>query len=525
MSKPAFLAFGALRSYPLRQLHRLCAALHARALALAQPAVQTLVRQLLYHTGPVTGSCPTRTQAATSKAASGSSGQRAPGAGAGPFLVWREDWDAKGDVLPTLCAELSALADELEHAPRDQEAALLLGEVAAYLSDWHVPCRTVARRFAAMTSRAADEMEARVLAAAAAGEGELVAQLRAKQVRWRAMALGCYGAGRLDGEDVGQMLQLLVLIHHGCVFQDDRGVQEQLRRVQVAAHAVVVRRAGEVAAAAGRRPELLTAAVRRVLQRTPEELAWKQLPAPDSLQHGMRQQQQLLSGGYEAVGSDGNLYSVNVLDGAVLINGRPPSRLPKEVTEHPLFVRVFGQGTNFEVGRSGDGVLQTLSPVRGRFYDFFLADCNPDVGRGGQQHNRYEQPEEQEKSDEEEVEGEEEQQQLQRLVVTEIERQPPGGEGGAGGSGGIAGVGAGNATAELRLELLDPLEGGEAGEAACGAWGGRLPVRLRQLHSHWISRWVPFGFQTLCLEQQSRMQTVHHSVGPGGQDRPAVLRP
>lgn len=85
-------------------------------------------------------------------------------------------------------------------------------------------------------------------------------------------------------------------------------------------------------------------------------------------------------------------------------------------------------------------------------------------------------------------------------MVTEIERQPPGAEGGGGSSGDSAGAGrgayAGNTIAELRLELLDPMDGGAAGEAACGAWGGQLPVRLRQLHSHWLSRWVLFGFDT-----------------------------
>ena len=32
----------------------------------------------------------------------------------------------------------------------------------------------------------------------------------------------------------------------------------------------------------------------------------------------------------------------------------------------------------------------------------------------------------------------------------------------------------------LRLQLLEP----------GGAWGAELPVRLRELHSHWLSRWA-----------------------------------
>ena len=34
-----------------------------------------------------------------------------------------------------------------------------------------------------------------------------------------------------------------------------------------------------------------------------------------------------------------------------------------------------------------------------------------------------------------------------------------------------------------RLQLLDPGD-----DFGCGAWGVELPQRLRELHSHWISR-------------------------------------
>lgn len=89
ISKPGFLAFGALRSYPLLQLRQLCVALRQRALPLGYPAVRTLVRQALYHVGPLT------------------SGEQ-------PALFWRTEWgsggSAHGDLLETLHAELQALA-------------------------------------------------------------------------------------------------------------------------------------------------------------------------------------------------------------------------------------------------------------------------------------------------------------------------------------------------------------------------------------------------------------------------------
>lgn len=91
ISKPGFLAFGALRSYPLLQLRQLCVALRDRTLPLGHPAVRTLVRQALYHVGQLTG-------------------------GEQPALLWRTEWGSGGsahsDLLETLHDELHALAGE-----------------------------------------------------------------------------------------------------------------------------------------------------------------------------------------------------------------------------------------------------------------------------------------------------------------------------------------------------------------------------------------------------------------------------
>ncbi|GIL75390.1 hypothetical protein Vretifemale_5191, partial [Volvox reticuliferus] len=119
--------FGSLRAYPLRQLRRLASALHDRTLPLDQPTVHVLVRQLMYHIGVLNDDSP-------------------------PRLLWREGWKSEGDVLETLWRELSSLADELAEKRREHKAVLLLGEMVAYLADWHPPCSDVARQFATMTS-------------------------------------------------------------------------------------------------------------------------------------------------------------------------------------------------------------------------------------------------------------------------------------------------------------------------------------------------------------------------------------
>lgn len=125
---------------------------------------------------------------------------------------------------------------------------------------------------------------------------------------------------------------------------------------------------------------------------------------------------------------------MNILDGTVLLDGAPPSRLPFDMLQHPLYLRTFGS-SNFEVAVTRAGVRQTLRPIHGCFYDFYWSTPTAAGGvcAGPKQ-----------------------------LVIEEVEQD----------SG-------------QRLQLLDPGE-----DNGCGQWGGQLPVRLRLLHSHWLSRWV-----------------------------------
>ncbi|KAG2496793.1 hypothetical protein HYH03_005201 [Edaphochlamys debaryana] len=389
LDKPGFLAFGALRAYPLRQLCRLSAALRERTLPLAHPAVHVLVRQLLYHIGTLTDGDP-------------------------PQLLWRTGWDEPNGVLPTLCAELEALAEQLDPTPREHEAVMLLGPLAAYVAAFHQPCRAVARRFAAMTSRVADELEAEI-GLHAADEGR-VAALLAKQCRWRAMALLCYDTDALaEVDDARAMVRLAALLKLGRVFLPDPALLAKSEVDQLRAQNVVARRIDFFVRCVAQHPDILTAVVAAVLPSRDlgGGLQWSQLPGS--------------SASWEAVGPDGHLYSVNLLNGTVLFDGWPPSRLPKEVTQHALYRRNFGTWS-FEVDGGGQaGAACTRSTrrlVNGRRYEFTL-------GQGDQS-----------------------------LAVTEVD------------------VGRG-----VRLELLDP-----GADHACGEWGPELPPRLRQLYSHWLCR-------------------------------------
>jgi hypothetical protein len=200
----------------------------------------------------------------------------------------------------------------------------------------------------------------------------------------------------------------------------------------VLCHDAIARQLPTVMAELAQHPELLTAAAAAILeclQQQPggppvPELPWQQLTEALSAH---------ATGSFQAVGSDGHLYSINALDGTLLFDGSPPGRLPNGILQHRLYARAFG-ATNHEVKTTADGQLETIRPIEGRCYRFNLVD----VPGGG----------------------------AQQLVITELDPTQ-----------------AASGCGVLELQLLDPGAGG-----ACVGWGSDLPVRLREMHSHWLDR-------------------------------------
>ncbi len=224
---------------------------------------------------------------------------------------------------------------------------LLLGELAGYWSEWHAPLATVARDFAAMTSRAADDLDAVAAAAADQPDGDaVISSVRQRQCRLRCTALLCYAAGpscELPPEEAASFARLLVQAKHAHIYVADEGHRQELASLLVRARNAAARRSAALLAAAQKWPaDVLSGAVLSVLR---DRAAAARL------------------GGWRRVGSaasfhatdaaDGALISVNLLDGTLLVDGWPPGRLPMEVTGHALYQRVFGPDTNFEVRLAG----------------------------------------------------------------------------------------------------------------------------------------------------------------------------
>eukprot|EP00798_Chlamydomonas_sp_ICE-L_P016685 gene16685-22945_t len=395
LSKPSYLALGALRSYSFGQFRRLCAALCQRSFPLDHPAVRTTVVQAMYHLGKLYAQASGKVD-----------------------LKWRALWHEPGDVLSTLGLELDRLADELEQTPREHDSVLLLGTISAYLSAWHEPCILTARRFARMVSVAADSVEDSIQQAALAGDDRVQLGLRERQSHLRKISLMCYASGPFDDEDmaddVSHMVELMVLINHGCIFtegQSEKAKQESTH-LHVRCQNTMAMAVDALMGVLLSNPGYLTDTVSLVLPSPPESLDWRQLGTCAS---------------FEAEGADGHLYSINILDGNVMLDGSPPSRLPRDIVTHSMYRRAFGD-INFEVVKTNTGALKTLKPVKGHQYTF-----TPPT-KGGP------------------------------LVVTE------------------------EASVQGHHSCLELLNVGDVETAPCEPWGAELPVRIRQLHSHWLCR-------------------------------------
>jgi hypothetical protein len=430
LSKPGYLALTSLRAYPLSQLQRLCCALREQVLPLGHPVVLTMVKQSVMQIGEVVQATAGNSSSSSSSQLIVSSGGSGTSSSGTVQLLWRTDWQQEGGSLAALGFELQQLASQLAEAPREHDAVLLLGQLAAYLADYSDVCKDAAKQFAEMTSRAANQLQPQVEAAAQQNQEKVAVQLQAKQSKARAVSLLCYGAGPLDAADVGRMLQLIVLVKHGDLFASTAAgsIAGELPALRVQCRQVMARRLPAVLAVLQEQPALLTAAVSGVLQRAPPKLQWQQLPGSSNSSSMMAS--------FQAVGSDGHLYSINILDGTVLLDGVPPGRLPNDVLQHPLYHRTFGS-CNFEVVVTQAGVRQTLRPINGRFYDFYWSSAKAAASSAGSGSSG------------------------RLLVIEELEQ----------------------ATGD-RLQLLDVGEDG-----SCGTWGGQLPVMLQQLYSHWYHRW------------------------------------
>lgn len=206
LSKTAFLAFGSLRAFPHLQLRKLCCALRERALPFAHPAVQLLVRQVLYHEGELVGSGDTPTQ-----------------------LAWKSDLLADGGgLLDALHDELASLLDESEDCISKHGTLLLLIDVMTYVCHLDTRMGALRRRAIAVLHKWIAAVDMQVVAT---HDPASVATLRARQCEFAMYGVLAHGGADAPAdEDAASLCHFIVAAHSGYVFEADAGSAEDCRQ-------------------------------------------------------------------------------------------------------------------------------------------------------------------------------------------------------------------------------------------------------------------------------------------------------
>lgn len=346
LNKNEYITFGSLRAYPNQQIRKICAVLHDRSLPFHHPAVRILVLQTMYQVGNLSqGSGKIR-------------------------LLWKTDLD-HGDGWKAFENEFGRLGEELCHKPRDHRTMTLLGELCAYASQWSSACRSNARRMASFVQKWASDLRNDIEAAEADSPSAYVA-LQVKQTIFYMYGIACHAGGELNVADASELCRLILLAKHGQVLVGEETPLHELSCFLASlTKTVISRQFPKLLFIVKSRPEILTSAVSTIIQDAPRDLKWYILDSntqPTTCYEAVHQNRE--------TGAT-HLWSVNLLTGCFLYDGKPPGRLPMSILRTALYKRSFGE-RNFEVATSAYGAQRTTKPVEGGFYYEF---SSPQSGR------------------------------------------------------------------------------------------------------------------------------------------------
>lgn len=382
--KPEHLSYASLRAYPYQQFRKLCTILHERSVPFGEQYVRLLILQALYQIGDVSNGSITKTQ-------------------------WRTDLTSFGG-WHALSVEIDNLIEDIKNKPRDYKVALIVGEIGVYAAQWNVDCQKVVYKLAKIVEEWADEL----LLEDATADPERMANIRARKSLFFMYSTLFYGAISSKTEEITKLCKVLVLADYYLLLGDSNPHAEELHAMKGVIYMMMARKLPEILTVIDGNSEILTNAVQQVLHDTPSNLEW----------HRLIQKVGTKTTCYVAKSCTGDAYCLNMQSGALLLNGRPPQRLPESITSMPLYKSVFSD-RNFEVALKTSGAFQTVRPIQGCFYEFKLSKSNENCG----------------------------------VYVRELYEKT-----------------------SHNLELLDGTPNG------INTWGEELPIRLKRMYSHWFCR-------------------------------------
>jgi hypothetical protein len=347
LDKRGLQTFTTLRHGPLQQLQRICDAVKDDLLPFENENVRALLCQTLHHLGPLEVN------------ASGT-----------VVFPWQPEgiWKRMRDVT------LELIIRKRDNITRHR-VALLVADLCSFLSQWLLDADDTDDLFSTSTAMCMwwadnERNELNKIEAMKQVNQDHVREKRAREALFNGYALLCTKKklGKLTQEEVENIIKRLVQLNTGRAFADDidssptgagagagshRTFSVFFRTVQTLCEYSLTRLLPEIVALAS--DDTLSAALKTVYSQAPEGLMWKKM-------------------GSVGVASTeaGRTYSINLLDGLVLIDGFPIHSLPDQIKKNPLYVRSF-EDRDFEVTREGNSWKTTRSASG---FNYIFTICN-----------------------------------------------------------------------------------------------------------------------------------------------------
>jgi hypothetical protein len=342
-----YYTFAALRAYPMLQLRKLVNVVKEKSLPLKDPNTKILIEQALYHIGTIVNESD------------------------GAVPCWKKDL-LYGEFLQTVHEALTVYITELEQKERDHDAFPIIISIISYCSHWQHLVTDFS--FSSLRQRCTDIAYNR----AETMVTSIVDEIDEKQKRclvtdqcklYMYAMLPYSGSFDLDINDIGHLIKLNVLVCRGLAYKEfaDDTSKCIFASIEMKVKQVMNSRASLILDTMRNNinDDKLTNAVRSVFQQMHDNitLSWNQIGQSTDC--------------FETVSPqpDVHLFSINVLTGVVLMDGNPPGSLPSSITSHPKYKRSFND-RNFEVVLSKDGVFETITPLQGFLFKFFLENNN-----------------------------------------------------------------------------------------------------------------------------------------------------
>jgi Protein of unknown function (DUF3638) len=275
-----FAYFTNLRAHPHTQIRCLIEVLHDDLLPFHDFRVHILIKQLLYHIGDVD---------------------------------WMHDLSDGWLGYDRLANELRRQLEKIRDSPKDCD-----GLVSSYLGQYDPTCLDLSFQFYEIARRWADNEP---------GDDASPEQLL-KKAKLYAYALICLAFGDLDDSKHVALFESLVLYRKNAQLASAGYAGGPFNQ---AVNEMMAKRIRHLSLFIAKNTQTLTRCLSLLFDFIPKTLAWSPVASSSGEQTVC----------LEAEDED-YLFTVNVFDGSVLVNGVPPSVLPVSVLSNKLYQRTFG---------------------------------------------------------------------------------------------------------------------------------------------------------------------------------------